>query len=414
MITIMRGTIRRAALQLIMVLAALLLSSGLLLGNKLLETTAHAQTTGSPALAPCGKDGQLPSQVAQGKLDSGALYLICVPATGWNGDLVVYAHGYTSPTEPLGFQNLILPDGTYLPDVILGQQYAFATTSYRQNGLSILEGANDIRKLTALFPQVNNGQRATHTYLTGVSEGGLITTLLIEQSPKQFSGGLAACGPIGSFRRQIDYFGDFRVLFDYFFPGVLPGSPINVPPDVMAQWDTDYVPKIKQALAANPSATAQLMSTFIWSSGAPIGLSNSARWDYATINLLWYNVFSTNDAWHKLGGNPFDNHIRVYRGSANDWRLNQKVERFRADPTALQNLVPYETSGQVTRPLVTIHTTGDEIVPYWQELRYLAKLETSGKGRVTSIPILRSGHCNFTSKEALGAFNLLVGQVTGT
>jgi len=41
-------------------------------------------------------------------------------------------------------------------------------------------------------------------------------------------------------------------------------------------------------------------------------------------------------------------------------------------------------------------------------------LETSGKGRVTPIPILRSGHCNFTSKEALGAFNLLVGQVTGT
>src|SRR5215212_2343377 len=226
MITIMRGTIRRAALQLIMVLAALLLSSGLLLGNKLLETTAHAQTTGSPALAPCGKDGQLPSQVAQGKLDSGALYLICVPATGWNGDLVVYAHGYTSPTEPLGFQNLRLPDGTYLPDVILGQQYAFATTSYRQNGLSILEGANDIRQLVTKF-QVSKPQ-PNHTYLAGVSEGALITTLLIERSPEQFSGGLAACGPVGDFRRQINYFGDFRVLFDYFFPGMLPGSTIDV------------------------------------------------------------------------------------------------------------------------------------------------------------------------------------------
>jgi pimeloyl-ACP methyl ester carboxylesterase len=413
-ITTIRGTARRAALQLIVVLAALMLSSSLMLGSNLLETPALAQTTDSPALTTCGKGGQLPSQVAQGKLDSGALYLICVPATGWNGDLVVYAHGYTSPTEPLGFQNLILPDGTYLPDVVLGQQYAFATTSYRQNGLSILEGADDIRQLAVLFPHVNNGQRATHTYLTGVSEGALITTLLIEQSPERFSGGLAACGPIGSFRRQINYFGDFRVLFDYYFPGVLPASPIDVPDDVIRDWDSTYVPKIKQALESRPLATAQLMSTFISSSGAPIDLSNPARWDSATINLLWYNVFATNDAQQKLGGNPFDNHNRVYRGSANNWRLNQNVQRFSADKSALQNLASYETSGQVMRPLVTIHTTGDEIIPYWQELRYVAKVQTSGKGRVTPIPILRYGHCNFTSQEALGAFNLLVGQVTGT
>src|SRR5215218_4308215 len=269
-----------------------MLSSSLMLGSNLLETPALAQTTDSPALTTCGKDGQLPSQVAQGKLDSGALYLICVPATGWNGDLVVYAHGYTSPTEPLGFQNLRLPDGTYLPDVILGQQYAFATTSYRQNGLSILEGANDIRKLTALFPQVNNGQRATHTYLTGVSEGGLITTLLIEQSPKQFSGGLAACGPIGSFKRQVDYFGDFRVLFDYFFPGVIPGSPIAIPPDVIAQWEGTYVARVTQALAANPGAARQLIRT------SRAAIDPARPWGSlveTTLNLLWYNVFATND-----------------------------------------------------------------------------------------------------------------------
>ena len=412
MITTIGGTARRAALQLIVVLAALLLSSGLMLGSNLLETPAHAQTPGSPALAPCGNQGRLPSQVDQGTLPSGALYLICVPATGWNGDLVVYAHGYTAPTEQLGFQNLTLPDGTYLPDVVLGQQYAFATTSYRKNGLSILEGADDIRQLVTKF-QVSKPQ-PNHTYLAGVSEGALITTLLIERSPEQFSGGLAACGPVGSFRRQINYFGDFRVLFDYFFPGMLPGSPIDVPDGVIRDWESTYVPKIKQTLKSRPLATAQLMSTFISSSGGPLDLWTPSKWEPATVNLLWYNVFATNDARQMLGGNPFDNHNRVYRGSANDWRLNQKVKRFSADKSALQNLVPYETSGQVRQPLVTIHTTGDEIIPYWQELRYLAKVQTSSKGRVTPIPILRYGHCSFTSQEALGAFNLLVGQVAGT
>jgi pimeloyl-ACP methyl ester carboxylesterase len=392
----------RAPLQLIMVLAALVLGSGLLLGSILLVDTpaAHAQTTGSTELAPC----------EQGTLPSGALYLICVPPEAeWNGDLVVYAHGYTSPTEKLGFQNLRLSDGTYLPDVVLSRGYAFATTSYRQNGLAIREGADDIRELVTQF-QVSK-QTPNHTYLTGVSEGALITTLLIEQSPERFSGGLAACGPIGSFRRQVNYLGDFRVLFDYFFPGVLPGSPIKIPDDVSANWESTYVPKIKQALEDRPLATIQLMSTFIQSSGAPIDLSNPATWKPATINLLWYNVFATNDARQKLGDNPYDNSNRVYRGSANDRRLNQHVKRFSADPVALRNLVPYETSGQVTRPLVTIHTTGDEVVPYWQERRYLAKVQTSEEGRVTAIPILRSGHCNFRREEVLAAFNLLVWQV---
>jgi len=188
------------------------------------------------------------------------------------------------------------------------------------------------------------------------------------------------------------------VLFDYFFPGVLPGSASDVPPEVMTRWATFYVPQIKQALESRPLATAQLMSTFIRSSGAPIDLSNPARWEPATINLLWYNVFATNDAKEELGGNPFDNYNRVYRGSANDRLLNQKVKRFSADPNALQNLVSYETSGEMRRPLVTIHTTGDEVIPYWQELRYVAKVETSGKGRVTPIPVVRYGHCNFTSQ----------------
>jgi pimeloyl-ACP methyl ester carboxylesterase len=402
----------RAPLQLIIVFAALVLGSGLLLGNILLVDTpaAHAQSTLTPG--SCGEQGTLESGVAQGTLPSGALYLICVPATGWNGDLVVYAHGYTSPTEKLGFQNLALADGLYLPDLVLGRGYAFATTSYRQNGLAILEGTKDIRKLVVLFPQVNNGQGATHTYLTGVSEGALITTLLIERSPTRFSGGLAACGPIGSFRRQVNYLGDFRVLFDYFFPGVLPGSPTDIPQDLMTNWDTVYVPKIKQALDSRPLATAQLMSTFIQSSGAPIDLSYPTTWKPATINLLWYNVFATNDAKQKLGGNPFDNSNRVYRGSFNDWRLNQYVQRFRADPVALQNLVPYETSGQLTRPLVTIHTTGDEVIPYWQERRYRAKVQTSGEGRVTAIPSFRYGHCNFSREEVLAAFDLLVWQVS--
>ena len=47
-----------------------------------------------------------------------------------------------------------------------------------------------------------------------------------------FSAGVAACGPIGDFPYQINYFGDARVTFNYFFPGVIPGDPFDPPASV--------------------------------------------------------------------------------------------------------------------------------------------------------------------------------------
>jgi LysM repeat protein len=98
----------------------------------------------------------------------------------------------------------------------------------------------------------------------------------------------------------------------------------------------------------------------------------------------------------------------VYSGSTNDSLLNEKVARFGADSAALERLGAYETSGQVMLPLVTLHTTGDDIVPFWQEQRYLAKEQASGKSSVTAVPIDRYGHCNFSGTEMLGAFNQLL------
>lgn len=350
----------------------------------------------------------VPGPCLQGTLSGGALSLICVPVAGWNGDVVVYAHGYVAPNEPLGFYNLTLADGTYLPDLVQGLGYAFATTSYRENGLAILPGLEDISQLIVAFPSTA-GKAPVHTYLVGVSEGGLVTTLEVERSPQLVSGGLAACGPIGSFQRQIDYFGDFRVLFDYFFPGLLPPSPIAIPSFLMSGWGSIYQPEVTSSVEAEPAAAAQLIST----SNAAIDRTSPSTSSASTASdLLWYNVFATNDARAKLGGNPYGNEQRIYRGSANDGLLNQQVGRFRADPVALANVVPYETSGNLTLPLVTIHTTGDDVIPFWQEALYRAKAHPSGNGSLTQLPVDAYGHCNFTESQLLSAFTILVQQVT--
>src|SRR5262249_20765247 len=130
-------------------------------------------------------------------------------------------------------------------------------------------------------------------------------------------------------------------------------------------------------------------------------------------NLLWYNVFGTNDAISKLHGNPYDNTRRWYSGSGDDHLLNRSVQRFAANPVAVAALARYQTTGHLTIPLVTLHTTGDEIIPFWHEFLYFAKVRTSGGGSFTPIPTGVYGHCSFTTADVLVAFITLVGQVNG-
>jgi pimeloyl-ACP methyl ester carboxylesterase len=337
--------------------------------------------------------------------DSDAIYRICMPET-WNGDLVIYAHGYVSPFEPIAIpeDQLVLPDGTSIPGIINSLGFAFATTSYSVNGLAVLEGIEDLRDLVEIFEEQEGA--ADFVYLVGASEGGLITTLALEKSPDVFDAGLATCGPVGDFRRHINYLGDFRVVFDYFFPGVIHGSPIEIPGYVITNWENFYVPRITAAIIARPYAVEQLLKV----TGAAIDKNDLTSVVETIIGVLWYNVFATNDSVEKLGGNPFDNTRRIYLGSDHDWWLNRRVQRFEADPAALAEIEEnYQTSGQLVSPLITLHTTLDPIVPYWHERLYRWKTVCAGSWlEHINIPVYRYGHCNFERGEVLTAFLLLV------
>lgn len=348
----------------------------------------------------------VPGACHDGTLPGGALSRICVPESGWNGGLLVFAHGYVSATEPVDFQHLTLPDGTNIPQITQLLGFAFATTSYRQNGLAVLEGLEDVTQLVGAF-EAMVGQRAAKTFIAGVSEGGLIAALAAERAPTVFDGALSTCGPIGTFRGQIDYVGDFRVLFDFYYPGVIPGPATDVPAFVRDLWDPLYVPVITAIVEADPARALELIRV----SRAPIDPADPSTITQTFINVLWYNVFGTNDAVGKLGGNPFDNLTRWYTGSGNDDLLNLLVQRHAADPAALVSLQAYETSGVPGVPLVTLHTTGDEIIPFGHQVIYGFKTEATGnRHRFVPIPIARYGHCQFTTVEVLTGLAVLVSQ----
>jgi pimeloyl-ACP methyl ester carboxylesterase len=346
----------------------------------------------------------------EGTQPGGALYRICVP-DNWNGELLVYAHGYVAPNQPIALPTDEIAAGA---DVITGFGYAYATTSYRRNGLAVAEAQEDLLELVDLFVAAHS--QPTRVWLAGASEGALITTLLVERRTDVFSGGLAVCGPYGDFRGQVDYYTDFRVLYDHFFPKAtfppaeIPNSPIDIKPDLLDTWETTtYSTTVKPIIEASENVTRlnQLLAT----AGAAVDPADAATKERTVERLLWYNVYATNDGKAQLGGQPYDNNDRTYAGSDDDTALNAGVERFTADDAALTNIARnYETTGRLCAPLVTLHTTLDPVVPYWQAERYGEKVTAAGSAAcLQQTPIVRYGHCTFQPLEVLAAFNALRG-----
>ena len=361
-----------------------------------------------------------------GPQGDGSVFCTLVPLN-WNGDLVIFAHGYVDPTTAgpvtIPYDQLILPDKTTtLPGLITSLDYAFGITSYSKKGLAVAEGVKDVVDLVAVFKALPNPKPLGHVYLVGASEGGLVTTLAVEQYRDVFSGGVATCGPIGDFGNQINYCGDFRVVFDALFPTALPPTAVTIPDGLNLQWETyTTLPIGPFTLAVSTPGPLQLgiggmvlaaEKSFPYNSlqlinvtKAAIDLSDTTHSIMTTtLGILGYNILATNDGKLELGGQPFGNTTRVYRGSLNDTKLNSVVLRYSADSV---NLAPYTTSGRLTRPLVTLHNTGDPIVPYWHEDLYRAKLNRASRAMFTGIPVFRYGHCNFNASEALFAFWLM-------
>jgi hypothetical protein len=351
---------------------------------------------------------------------NGVTYRIsaAVTSTGMpcgSGDLVIFAHGYVTPGTPAdSWTSELIIGGVSLPAVLNQAGYAFVGSDYSKTGLAVVEGTQNTLALAeaARKGAIPGLQAPSHIYLIGASEGGLVTTLSAEQDPGVYNSAGAACGPIGSFQAQINYFGDFRVLFDYFFPNVIPGSPVSIPDTeaAAAQWGTLSTVAIPKALS-NTSQTEQLFKVM------GIAMPSDPSVVLSTVlEVLAYNVFGTADAQQELGGQPYDNSIRIYLGSSNDIQLNLHVQRYKADAAALANVAAkYETTGKLKLPLVTIHTLSDPVIPYWHEPLYTVKTLFAGTllDRI-NIPVSAYGHCNFSSSDILGAFALMVLRTSGS
>lgn len=341
---------------------------------------------------------------------SGSVYRICMPpAAQYNGTLVIWAHGFQDAGTPVGIpEDQLCFSDFCIPEVINGLGFGFATNSYSKTGLAILQGKSDILDLVNIYA-AQKGQ-PTKVYLVGASEGGIITALSLEQHPDIFSAGLAACGPIGDFPMQINYFGDARATFQYFFPGVIPGDPFNPDPALTAVWH-QYYDLVVEPIVFDPANRSRL-DQWVRVARMPFEEANYLETVRDSVrDALRYSVVNLRDAAQTIGGFPFDNTRRIYSGSDSDFFLNLLVPRMAADPAALATMrSSYQTTGVLSRPLVTLHTLKDQQVPYLHEQLYALKTFASGSylTRHLNIPVPRFEHCNFTPDEVLVSFALML------
>ena len=188
------------------------------------------------------------------------MYRVEVP-DNWNGELVLWAHGYVANAGAQGSRLRVgFPgsgQGSPLRSHLVTSGFAWAASSYRCNGYVPGRGLLDTIALIDVVTK-QTGKAPSRVYLTGVSMGGHITVLGLQEFPTAFAGGLAMC-PSGP--GEMDFLTSVKALSEL-ISGV----------KVSAATREQDVARLSEVLGTPPGYTKkgrQLASVQILLSGGP-------------------------------------------------------------------------------------------------------------------------------------------------
>ncbi len=368
-----------------------------------------------------------------GTLTDGATYVIDVPPI-WNGTLLLYSHGYVVP----GASNPALDVGDPLTGgYMLAAGYALAGSSYATTGWAVQQAIPDqIATLDAFQSAVGT---PIQTIAWGHSLGGMITAGLVQEFPDRFNAALPMCGVlaggVGIWNGSLDAAFAFNTLVA---GGSLQVVHITNPDQNLTNaeeilYEAQATPQ-GQARTALAAALGDLPGWFDPASPEP------ARTDYAAQQanqVLWLSqvdfpfMFALRaELEARAGGNPSFTtgvnyetqlkhsvdyaEVRALYAAAGlsleaDLATLKNAKRIKADPGALAYLsdnIIY--NGQLPFPVLTLHTTGDGLVPVENERAYRVVVEEAhDSAMLRQIFVHRAGHCAFTPAETITALQTL-------
>ena len=376
-----------------------------------------------------------PSHV-EGALPDGATYVMDVPAN-WNHTVLLYSHGYVPQGNPNPARNA---PGDAERTTLLARGYAMIGSSYAGAGW-ILEQAlpDQLATLDAFTARFGHPRR---TIAWGTSLGGMITAGLAERAGQRLAGTLAMCGltqgGVANWNNTLDPLFAIKTLLAPDSTGPLVRIPDQATAfatigELTAALDTAQTTPQGRARIALAAALHNIPA---WTDPA---LPEPAPGDHDTAEV---NQFQTlhltvyvGQSWRQeaethAGGNMSWNtgvdYARLLARSANrvevealyaraglslrgDLTALNAAPRISADPAAVAYMARnISFTGRLTRPMLTIHTTGDPLVPVQVERAYAdAVADAHRKPLLRQAYVHRGGHCTFTTGEMLAALRTL-------
>jgi hypothetical protein len=357
----------------------------------------------------------------------GAQIFARVPA-GWQagGPLVVVNHGYS-----LGFDDS--PSLGPLAELLLSQGYAVAASGYRTGGWALFVALDDnvlmIERFSAEFGAP--GQ----LFAVGGSMGGL-TSLKMAEDPRfapRLAGAYSLCPPADGLRAWDSGF-DLRMIYDAVCDGVGGGElltgdaplawALNLS-DIALNVDlTDRNDPALRTLARITQCTGVTLPSFLRTSPQRDrlrqiqALSGIDDEEFLLTNL-GYSVFGMSElvrAPDKLAGsNPFDNTGARYvlalpPAEQAASTIDGRVERIAGDPFARLALAhSSQVNGNASVPIMSLHTSGDQLVPAWHQRQLRGWYAHSDAANLVQGIVVESerSHCDFRAPELEAGWNAL-------
>lgn len=350
-----------------------------------------------------------------GEID-GAGYRVELPEQ-WNGELVLWAHGFRGLNdEGTGFSRRLTFDEIPARDVIIGQGYGWATSTYRVNGYVPGVGVDDLLRLKDRVAEAARPPR--RTYIAGGSMGGATAQLMAEEFPDEIAAALAFCPAMGNV-----WVVDYTVAWHALAHWLIGDAPQEMDVQGMLDW----------ASALGTSDDNGLYLTLAGEQFAALikDFTGGERWGFDEgLRQQWNIAFSLGVTfWPSmidqgpLGTGaviavaddlpPADTREHIYSADPNAGidlqRLNEEIIRVAADPGRRHDPGVGIPSGELRVPMLAMKTTGDLFTPIHLDRDYQRLLQESGWERNLVVQtVRRAGHCAFSEREALAPFTRII------
>jgi hypothetical protein len=359
----------------------------------------------------------------EGVLDD-APYHIKVPVN-WNGTLLVYVHGTTRTTNPVGLNPLVGVPGVppavgqqqaaALENLLLSAGYALAASAFPEDAGNwfIKQGIHDTLTLTNYFKErVGNPTRIIEW---SRSQGTVVGLHDAEQYPGIYDASIAGCAVGAGSPRTWDLSLDVLLAWKtaFGFPATW-GSPGDLRDDIDFNKDVVpvIVPKLLQITANFGLFEFIRLVNHVPLEGFYPGPTTpvDASW---IVSLMFFSTQVRAEVEGKAKGRIVQNLDHVYSltdsekayllslGVNSDAllaQMNSGDSKYQAEVHARNYNERYaEYTGRIRMPVLTLHTTKDGLVFTSHESAYHETVEAASRGDMLKQVYAQSvGHCTFT------------------